>query len=90
MENALKINGVVKKYNDFTLGEINSAIPSGFSTALIGANGAGKTTLIDVLCGVTGKNSGEVLYFDKLTDSDSTEVRNSIGYCSSANFFPIN
>ena len=89
MENALKINGVVKKYNDFTLGEINSAIPSGFSTALIGANGAGKTTLIDVLCGVTGKNSGEVLYFDKLTDSDSTEVRNSIGYCSSANFFPL-
>lgn len=89
MENALKINGVVKKYNDFTLGEINAAIPGGFATALIGANGAGKTTLIDVLCGVTGKNSGEIVYFDKLTDSDSNEVRNSIGYCSSANFFPL-
>ena len=89
MENALKINGVVKKYKDFTLGEINTVIPSGFSTALIGANGAGKTTLIDVLCGVTGKNSGEIVYFDELTDSDCTEVRNSIGYCSSSNFFPL-
>ena len=89
MENTLKINGVVKKYKDFTLGEINTVIPSGFATALIGVNGAGKTTLIDVLCGVTGKNSGEVVYFDKLTDSDSNEVRNSIGYCSSANFFPL-
>ena len=89
MENVLKINGIVKKYNDFTLGEINTDIPCGFSTALIGSNGAGKTTLIDVVCGVTGKNSGEIVYFDKLTDSDNTEVRNSIGYCSSSNFFPL-
>ena len=89
MENALKINGLVKKYKDFTLGEISTVIPSGFATALIGANGAGKTTLIDTICGVTGKTSGNIVYFDNMTDIDSADVRNRIGYCSSSNFFPF-
>ena len=88
MENVLKINGIVKKYKDFTLGGIDADIPKGFATALIGANGAGKTTLIDVLCGVTGNNGGKTVYFDKYDDIDSDVVRNRIGYCSSANFFP--
>lgn len=88
MDNVLKINGIVKKYKDFTLGEIDADIPRGFATALIGANGAGKTTLIDVLCGVTGNDGGKTVYFDKYDDIDSNIVRNRIGYCSSANYFP--
>jgi len=88
MENVLKINNIMKKYSGFTLGEINTEIPAGFSTALIGANGAGKTTLIDVICGVTGKSGGSITYFDRSDDSDSSEIRNMIGYCSSSNFFP--
>ena len=88
MDNVLKINGIVKKYKDFTLGEIDADIPRGFATALIGANGAGKTTLIDVLCGVTGNDGGKTVYFDKYDDIDSNTVRNRIGYCSSANYFP--
>lgn len=89
MENAVEIKGLTKKYKDFTMGEINVNIPCGFSTALIGANGAGKTTLIDILCGVTGKTDGEAVYFGDMTDIDSDALRNRIGYCSSANFFPL-
>lgn len=89
MKNAIKINGITKKYKDFTLGEVHAEIPRGFATALIGANGAGKTTLIDILCGVTAKTSGEATYFDSLTDIDDDALRNRIGYCSSANFFPM-
>ncbi|MBR1592511.1 MAG: ABC transporter ATP-binding protein [Ruminococcus sp.] len=89
MKNAIEIKGIKKKYKDFTLGEIHAEIPCGFATALIGANGAGKTTLIDVLCGVTGKTSGEAVYFGELTEIDSDTLRNKIGYCSSANFFPM-
>ena len=89
MENAIKINGITKKYKGFTLGPINLEIPCGFSTALIGANGAGKTTLIDVVCGVTGKSGGECVYFGDKTDIDDSELRNRIGYCSSMNFFPL-
>lgn len=89
MENVLKINNIVKKYSGFTLGEINTEIPAGFSTALIGANGAGKTTLIDVICGVTGMDSGSTVYFGGSEGIDSSKVRNRIGYCSSVNFFPF-
>lgn len=89
MENVIKINGITKKYKGFTLGAVNAEIPCGFSTALIGANGAGKTTLIDILCGVTGKTSGECVYFGNKTNIDDSEVRNRISYCSSANFFPL-
>ncbi|MBO4493918.1 MAG: ABC transporter ATP-binding protein [Ruminococcus sp.] len=89
MENVLKINNIVKKYSGFTLGEINTEIPAGFSTALIGANGAGKTTLIDVICGVTGMDSGNTVYFGGSEGIDSSKIRNRIGYCSSVNFFPF-
>ena len=88
MENAVEITGLTKKYKDFTL-DVSAVIPKGFSTALIGANGAGKTTLIDILCGVSARTSGEAVYFGDKTDTDDDGLRNRIGYCSSANFFPL-
>ena len=88
MENILTAKGLTKKYPKFTLGALDFELPKGFSTALIGANGAGKTTLIDLLCGVIHKSGGEVTYFGESTDIDSAEVREKIGYCSSAGFFP--
>ncbi|HAG14472.1 MAG TPA: ABC transporter ATP-binding protein [Ruminococcus sp.] len=89
MNNAIEINGITKKYKDFTLGAIHAVIPCGFATALIGANGAGKTTLIDILCGVTSKTDGEAVYFGDMKDINDDKLRNRIGYCSSANFFPL-
>lgn len=88
MENAVEINDLTKKYKDFTL-DVSAVIPKGFSTALIGANGAGKTTLIDILCGVSARTSGDAVYFGSMTDTDDDGLRNRIGYCSSANFFPL-
>lgn len=89
MKNALSLKGITKEYKGFKLGSIDIEIPCGFATALIGANGAGKTTLIDIICGVNSKNSGEITYFEKYNDIDSSELRNMIGYCSSANYFPL-
>ncbi len=88
MENAVEIKGLTKKYKDFTL-DVSAVIPKGFSTALIGANGAGKTTLIDILCGVTAKSGGEAVYFEDMTDTDDDALRNRIGFCSAANYFPL-
>lgn len=81
--------GLTKKYSKFTLGGIDLDLPAGFSTALIGANGAGKTTLIDILCGVTRRTSGEVVYFGGSKDIDDPALRERIGYCASNSFFPI-
>ena len=88
MENAVEIKGLTKKYKDFTL-DVSAVIPKGFAAALIGANGAGKTTLIDTLCGVTAKTGGEAVYFGNMTDTDDDKLRNRIGYCSAANYFPL-
>ncbi|MDE6727276.1 MAG: ABC transporter ATP-binding protein [Oscillospiraceae bacterium] len=88
MENILTVNGLVKRYPKFIMGELDFEIPKGFATALIGANGAGKTTLIDVLCGVVRRTSGEVTYFGTENDADAENVRERIGYCASQGFFP--
>lgn len=88
MESILTAKGLTKKYNKFTLGELELEIPKGFATALIGANGAGKTTLIDILCGVTLKTSGEVTYFGESKSIEDENVRERIGYCASSSFFP--
>ncbi len=90
MESIISASGLVKSYSKFTLGELDFAVPKGFATALIGANGAGKTTLIDILCGVIHANSGEISYFGEFTDPDSPAVRERIGYCAAAGFFPTN
>ena len=71
------------------LGELDINIPEGMATALIGANGAGKTTLIDILCGVTHKTAGDVVYFNEKNDIGDPALRERIGYCASTAFFPL-
>lgn len=89
INNCVSIKGLTKKYSKFTLGELDINIPEGMATALIGANGAGKTTLIDILCGVTHKTAGEVVYFNEKTDIGDPALRERIGYCASTAFFPL-
>ena len=89
INNCVSIKGLTKKYSKFTLGEIDINIPEGMATALIGANGAGKTTLIDILCGVTHKTAGDVVYFNEKTDIGDPALRERIGYCASTAFFPL-
>lgn len=89
INNCVSIKGLTKKYSKFTLGELDINIPEGMATALIGANGAGKTTLIDILCGVTHKTAGDVVYFNEETDIGDPALRERIGYCASTAFFPL-
>lgn len=89
INNCVSIKGLTKKYSKFTLGELDINIPEGMATALIGANGAGKTTLIDILCGVTHKTAGDVVYFNEKTDIGDPALRERIGYCASTAFFPL-
>ncbi len=89
INNCVSIKGLTKKYSKFTLGALDINIPEGMATALIGANGAGKTTLIDILCGVTHKTAGDVVYFNEETDIGDPALRERIGYCASTAFFPL-
>ena len=46
MENAIEVKGLSKKYNTFSLDNINLVVPKGYIVGLIGENGAGKSTTI--------------------------------------------
>ena len=90
MENAIELNGITRKYTDFTLGPVDLSIPKGFATALIGANGSGKTTMMDIICGITAKADGTVTYFGETDNVDNGDIKERIGYCASQAMFPAN
>lgn len=61
MSNLLEVNGVSKKFGDFTaLNNVSLAVPKGSIYGLLGPNGAGKTTLIRVVNQITMPDSGFV------------------------------
>ncbi|MCR2023130.1 ABC transporter ATP-binding protein, partial [Blautia pseudococcoides] len=79
MEAAIKIEGLVKSYEKFSLDHITMEVPKGSIVGLVGANGAGKTTLIKCILGIVKKDSGEI-YVDgeKLEDKDHN-WKNQVG-----------
>ena len=62
MNYIIEIENLVKKYDAFTLGELNLKIPKGEIVGLIGENGAGKSTLIKILTGLYKADSGKIIF----------------------------
>lgn len=60
----VKIDNLVKDYNDFKL-DVSLEIPSGVISGIIGKNGAGKSTLIKSILGLIKPTSGQVKVFGK-------------------------
>jgi len=52
MQTALKVYGLCKKYNSFSLHNIFFNLEQGSVTGLIGPNDAGKTTTIKLIMGL--------------------------------------
>ena len=62
----ISIEGLVKRYGDLTaVDNVNLEISEGQIFGLLGPNGAGKTTIINILAGVTSKDSGNVSIFGR-------------------------
>lgn len=59
-ENAIEISDVTKRYEGFTLDQINFSVPKGSIMGFIGQNGAGKTTTIRSLLNITNIDGGEI------------------------------
>ena len=81
MSEAIEINNVNKVYSNgfVALKEINLKIHSGEIFALLGPNGAGKSTLINIICGLTKKNSGEISIFNFDNEKSYKQARSLIG-----------
>ena len=60
MSEALILDGVVKRFGDFTaVDQVSLAVAPGEIFGFLGPNGAGKSTTIRILCGLLAPTEGE-------------------------------
>jgi ABC-2 type transport system ATP-binding protein len=84
METMIKIEGLKKKFGEFTAVDgLNFDIFRNEIFGLLGPNGAGKTTIISMVCGLLPPSEGEIT-FDNHQGKDRKSI---IGYCPQENIF---
>lgn len=88
MESILTVNGLSKRYDDFSLENVTFSIPRGKIVGLIGKNGAGKSTTIKAVLGLISINSGTVMLLGKQNQTIDNTVRNQIGVVFDGSNFP--
>ncbi|MHC1777238.1 MAG: ABC transporter ATP-binding protein [Lentimicrobium sp.] len=84
METLIKIEGLKKRYGDFTAVDgISFDINRNEIFGLLGPNGAGKTTTISMICGLLPVSEGEIHF----TNINGIDKKSMIGYCPQENIF---
>ena len=87
MEAKIRIEGLVKEYESFSLKQISLEIPKGSVTGLVGANGAGKTTLLKCIMGIVRKDQGEIFIDEEKVEEKNKDWKNQVGMVlAEANF----
>lgn len=79
MNDIIKVDGLNKSYDDFSLTDITFSLPEGCITGFIGINGAGKTTTLRTLLRLTQKISGKIQFFGLDMDKNEKQIKNRIG-----------
>lgn len=87
MKNAIEINALEKKYDNFKLGELNLEIPRGLIIGLIGENGAGKTTLIKSLLNIIKPSKGKIKIFNNDSEEMELDIKEDVGVVLDNMFF---
>lgn len=73
--NAIEISGLTKKYDGFTLDNVNMCVPKGSIMGFIGQNGAGKTTTIRSILNIVKPDSGEIKILGKDYIKDEVAIK---------------
>ncbi len=77
--NAIKIEGLTKRYKDvLAVNELSLCIREGEIFSLLGVNGAGKTTTIKMLSCLTAPTSGDAFLHEKSIVTQSAQVKSFI------------
>lgn len=79
MENCLEIRNLSKKYDGFSLENINLILPKGSIMGLIGENGVGKTTTIKAILNLIKRDSGVIKIFGLDNIEDEKKIKEQIG-----------
>lgn len=77
--NAIKVEGLYKTYDNFTLKNINFEIKPGEIIGLIGENGAGKSTILRQMLNIGKREKGSIYYFDEDLYEDEKAIKEDIG-----------
>lgn len=79
-EYILKIENLNKKYDTFSLKNINLKLEPGSIMGFIGANGAGKSTTIKSILNIIQYDSGKIFINNMESKKHSIEINQDIGY----------
>lgn len=78
MDHALKLEGVTKRFGQFTaVDNLSLTVPKGCIYGFLGQNGAGKTTTIRMVMSIFHQDQGTI---NVLGHSDAAEVKDRLGY----------
>lgn len=86
--NAIEIKSLTKKYENFTIKNIELTIPSGTIIGLIGENGAGKTTLIKSILKIIKIDNGTIKLLGDNISNLEKQNNEDIGVVLDSMFFP--
>lgn len=79
MDTILRLEGVTRRFDTFTLQPLNLELPGGVIMGLIGENGAGKTTTLRLILGALHRDGGNITIFGKKLDGNEANIRQDIG-----------
>lgn len=80
MENIIEIKHLNKSFKEVhAVNDLSFCVKRGELFAFLGVNGAGKSTTISIICGMLGKDTGEVLINGKNIETDMKEITKKIG-----------
>ena len=82
MTDAVRFEGVSKRYKHFTLDNIDLELPEGSIMGFIGANGAGKSTTIRILMGLIHADSGSVQVLGHSMPAAQVAAKRDVGFAS--------
>jgi len=90
MENAIEINNLTKKYDEFTLNDINITLPKGCIMGFIGENGAGKSTTIKLILNLIHRDSGNINVLGLNNIQNDKQIKEDVGVVFDECNFPEN
>lgn len=90
MKNMLEIENLVKRYDGFTLDNVNITLPKGSIMGFIGENGAGKSTTIKLILNLIHRDGGKINVLGLDNIKDEKQIKEDIGVVFDEGNFPDN